>query len=59
MDKVIENYFFKKKVLYKGSFFTFAESFFTAIETASIALAPKLVFCLVPSKLINKASILS
>ena len=45
--------------MYKGNFFAFAESFFTAIDTASIALAPKFVFCLVPSKLINNVSIRS
>ena len=48
-----------KKFLYNGIFFNFAESFFTAIETAKIALAPKLFFCLVPSSLINIESISS
>ena len=51
--------FFTKKVLNKGNFFTLAESFFTAIDTAKIELAPSLVFCLVPSKLIKRVSILS
>ena len=51
--------FLIRKVLYKGNFFILAESFFTAIDTASIALAPNFVFCLVPSKLIMSASTLS
>ena len=41
----------KKIPLYK--------SFLTAIDTARIALAPNLLFCLVPSKLIINASTLS
>ena len=45
--------FFTKNVRYKGNFFTFAESFLAAIETASIAFAPKFIFWRVPSKLIN------
>ena len=47
---VIENFFLLKKIYIKVIFLTFAESFFTAIDTAKIALAPNLVFCLVPSK---------
>jgi len=43
---------FLKTHSHKGNFLVLAESFFTAIETAKIALAPNLVFCLVPSKLI-------
>ena len=39
--------------------FSLAESFFTAMETANIALAPSFVFCLVPSRLIKRVSILS
>ena len=42
-----------------GYIFTFADNFLAAIETAKIALAPSLVFCLVPSKFINNSSILS
>ena len=56
---VTENYFLIRKVLYKGNFFILAESFLIAIDTASIALAPNLVFCLVPSKFIMSASTLS
>ena len=44
--------------LYNGIFLNFAESFLTAIET-EIAFAPNFIFCLVPSKLINKESIFS
>ena len=43
----------------KGIYRILAESLLTAIDTASIALAPSLVFWLVPSKLIISASILS
>ena len=46
----------KKKL---GANSILAESFFTAIDTANIELAPNLVFCLVPSKLIIIASIFS
>ena len=52
MDKVIENFFYKKRFI-KGIFFTFADNFLAAIDTAKIALAPNFVFCLVPSKLIK------
>ena len=41
------------------TFLTLAESFLTAIETANIALAPRFVFCLVPSRLIKRVSIRS
>ena len=51
--------FFNKKVLYSGIFLIFAESFFTAIDTAKIAFAPKLLFCFVPSSFINNESISS
>ena len=41
----------------RGIFLIFAESFLAAIDTAKIALAPKFVFCLVPSRLIKIVSI--
>ena len=45
--------------IYKTLSKNFADNFFEAIDTAKIALAPNLVFCLVPSKFIMRASILS
>ena len=57
MGKVILKLFFIKKVLYKGTFLILAESFLAAIDTAKIALAPKLVFCRVPSRFIKIVSI--
>ena len=53
----MRKFFLIKKDLYKGIFLIFDESFFTAIETAKIALAPKFFFCLVPSRSINRESI--
>ena len=52
-------FFLTIKFLYKGIFLTFADNFFTAMDTANIVFAPNFVFCFVPSNFIRILSILS